>query len=144
MSSQFFYVQLKFTPKTGTDRVPVTKQHETVVEVPKDLVQRKQSENTSENSREKVIALDLARRVALGTFQTEAGRVLGLYDEDPPIWCADRPHVMNERRCDHEQNGTRAWRVVKEGRRSNFAEASLRTISKRGVPSFSTYEGKQK
>ena len=46
MSSHFFYVQLKFNPKIGTDRVPVTKRHEAVVEVPKDLVQLKQSENT--------------------------------------------------------------------------------------------------
>jgi hypothetical protein len=29
---------------------------------------------------------------------------------------ADRPRVMNERLCDNEENGTRAWRVVKEGR----------------------------
>ena len=70
-------------------------------------VQRTQSENTSENSREKAIVLELARRAALGTL-----RVIGLYDEDPPIWCADRPHVMNERRCDNEENGTRAWRVL--------------------------------
>ena len=79
---------------------------------PKELVQRKQSENTKENSREKVIVLELARRAALDTFPTVTERVIGLYDEDPPIWCADRPHVMNERRCDNEENGTRAWRVV--------------------------------
>jgi hypothetical protein len=112
MSSQFFYVQLKFTPKMGTDRVPVTKQHEAVVEVPKDLVQRKQSENTSENAREKVIVLELAKRAALGTFPTVTERVIGLYDEDPPIWYEERPHVMEERRCDHEENGTRAWRTA--------------------------------
>ena len=112
MSSQFFYVQLKFTPKMGIDRVPVITQHEAVVEVPKDLVQRKQSENTRENSREKVIVLELARRAALGTFPTVLERVVGLYDEDPPIWYAERPHIMNERRCDNEENGTRAWRVV--------------------------------
>ena len=112
MSSQFFYVQLKFTPKMGIDRVPAITQHEAVVEVPKDLVQRKQSEDTNANSREKVIVLELARRAALGTFPSIPERVIGLYDEDPPIWCADRPHVMNERRCDNEENGTRAWRVV--------------------------------
>ena len=72
MSSQFFYVQLKFIPKMGIDRVPVITQHEAVVEVPKDLVQRKQSENTSANSREKVIVLELARRAALGTFPSIA------------------------------------------------------------------------
>jgi hypothetical protein len=93
-------------------QVSIGQQHEAVVEVPKDLVQRKQSEITSENSREKMIVLQLARRAALGTFPTVTERVIGLYDEDPPIWCADRPHVMNERRCDNEENGTRAWRVV--------------------------------
>ena len=112
MNSQFFYVQLNFRPKIGAERVPLIKQHEAVVEVPKDLVQRRQSEVTSENSREKVIVLELARRAALGTFLTVTERVIGLYDEDPPIWCSDRPHVMNERRCDNEENGTRAWRVV--------------------------------
>jgi|ERR1700722_6993831 hypothetical protein len=112
MSSQFFYVQLNFRPKIEAERVPLIKQHEAVVEVPKDLVQRKQSEITSENSREKMIVLQLARRAALGTFPTVTEQVIGLYDEDPPIWCADRPHVMNERQCDNEENGTRAWRVV--------------------------------
>ena len=112
MYSQFFYVQLNFRPKLGTDRVPLIKQHEAVVEVPKDLVQRKQSENTSANSREKVIVLELARRAALGTFPTVLERAIGLYNEDPPIWYEDRPHVMNERRCDNEENGTRAWMIV--------------------------------
>ena len=111
MSSRFFYVQLKFIPKMGIDRVPVITQHEAVVEVPKDLVQRKQSETTSENSREKVIVLELARRAALGTFPTVEERVVGLYHEDA-IWLADRPRVINERPCDNEDNGTRAWRIA--------------------------------
>jgi hypothetical protein len=85
MNSQSFYVQLNFRPKIGTERVPQIKQHETVVEVPKDLVQRKQSKNTSKNSREKVIVLELARRAAIGTFPTVTERVVGLYDKDPPI-----------------------------------------------------------
>jgi hypothetical protein len=112
MSNQFFYVQLKFTPKIGTDRVPMIKPHEAMVEVPNDLVQRKQSEIINENPREKVIVLDLARRVALGTFPTVPERVIGLYEEDQPIWYEDRPHVMNERPCDKEENGTRAWKIV--------------------------------
>jgi hypothetical protein len=86
MSSQFFYVQLKFRPKIGTDTVPMIKRHEAVAEVPKDLVQREQSENTSENSRERVIVLELARRAALGAFPTVPARLVGLYDEDQPIW----------------------------------------------------------
>jgi hypothetical protein len=92
--------------------MPITHQREVVVEVPKDLLQLMQSELANENSREKAIAVDLARKAALMTFPTVAERVVGLYDGDPPTWCEDRPHVMNERPCDHEENGTRAWRIV--------------------------------
>jgi hypothetical protein len=109
MSDQFFYLQLKFTPKIG-HTAPITNEREVVVEVPKDLV-RKQSELINENLRE-VIALDLARRAALGTFPNVAERAIGRYDEDLPTWHKDRPRVMNERPCDHEENGTRAWRIV--------------------------------
>ena len=111
MSSRFFYVELKFIPRIRTYTVPMTKQHGAVVEVPKDLVQRKQSEIINENPSEKAIALALARRAAFGTFPTVEERVVGLYNEDA-IWCEDRPPVMNERPCDHEENGTRAWRIV--------------------------------
>jgi hypothetical protein len=107
MSDQFFYIELKFTPKIRTDAVPLSCAREVVIEVPRDLVQFRQSESTHE----KAIAIDLARRAALMTFPTVAERVVGLYDEDPPTWCEDRPHVMNERPCDHEENGTRAWRI---------------------------------
>jgi hypothetical protein len=107
MSDRFFYLQLKFTPKIGHT---FTDERELLVEVPKDLVQR-ESKSINENLRE-VIALDIARRVALGTFPTEAERVVGLYHEDPPNWYPDRPQVMNERACDHEENGTRAWRIL--------------------------------
>jgi hypothetical protein len=60
MSKQFFYVQLKFTPKTGIDTVPITRQREEVVEVPKNLVQRKKTEVTNENPGREAIALNLA------------------------------------------------------------------------------------
>ena len=90
----------------------MTKQHEAVVEVPKDLVQRNQSGSSTEKPREKVIVLDLARRAALGTFPTVPERALGLYDEEQPIWYEDRTHVMNERPCDNEENGTRAWMII--------------------------------
>ena len=102
MSDQFFYLQLKFTPKIEH---AFTDERELIVEVPKDLVQRK-SQSISE-----VVALDLARRAALCTFETLSERVIGLYDEGPPTWHSQRPHVMNERPCDHEENGTRAWRI---------------------------------
>src|SRR5260370_37925725 len=110
MSNQFFYFQLKFIPKIG---YTFTVEREVVVEVPKDLVHRKQSEIINENPSEKAIALDLARRAALGTFLTVEERVVGLYHE-AAIWYEDRPPVMNERPCDHEENGTRAWRIALE------------------------------
>ena len=107
MSDQFFYLQLKLIPKIGHT---FTDKREVVVEVPKDLVQRK-SESVDESLRE-VIALDLAKSTALGTFPTDAERALDLYDEDPPIWYNDPPPVMNERPCDHEEDGVRAWRIT--------------------------------
>ena len=109
MSDKFFYLQFKFIPKIGHT---FTDEREVVVEVPKDLVQRK-SESINEGLRE-VVALDLARRAALGTFPNESERAFDLYEEAPPIWYPDRPQVMNERACDHEENGTRAWRIFLE------------------------------
>jgi hypothetical protein len=109
MSDQFFYLQLKFTPKIGHT---FTDEREVVVEVPKDLVQRK-----SELANESLKGGDcprLAKSAAVSTFPTEAERAVDLYDEDPPIWYQDRPPVMNERPCDHEENGTRAWRIYLE------------------------------
>jgi hypothetical protein len=111
MSSRFFYVQLRFIPKSGLKELPMSKQHGAVVEVPKDLVQHKRSEIMNENPREKAIALNLARRAALGTFPTVEERVVGLYHEDV-IWYEEKPPVMNERPCDNEENGTRAWRIA--------------------------------
>jgi hypothetical protein len=110
MSSRFFYVQLKFTPKIRTDNVRRNRQHGAVVEVPTDLVQRKQLAIINDNRGAKAIALDLARRAALGTFPTVEERVLGLYHEDA-IWYEDQPPVMNERPCDNEEDGTRAWKI---------------------------------
>jgi hypothetical protein len=106
MSDKFFYLQFKFIPKIGHT---FTDEREVVVEVPKDLVQRK-SESMNESLKE-VIALGVAKSAALGTFPTESERALDLYDEAPSIWFPDRPEVMNERACDHEENGTRAWRI---------------------------------
>ena len=111
MSEQYFYLRFKFTPRFGIRTVPITKQREAVVEVPKELVQRKQSESINENPREKAIALDFARRAALATFSTGPERIVWPYDEDA-LWCADRHPVMYERPCDYEDHGTKAWKIV--------------------------------
>ena len=106
--SKVFLPPIQVYPKNRA--TPLLTSEEWVVEVPKGLVQRR-SESINESFRE-VIALDLAKSAALGTFPTEAERVADLYDEDPPIWCRDRPPVMDERPCDHEENGAKAWRIV--------------------------------
>jgi hypothetical protein len=111
MSEQHFYVRLKFMPKFCIPLVPNTKEHEAAVEVPKYLVRRKQSELMNENLREKAIALDFARRAALALFALGAEPIVYPYDEEA-LWGDDRHPVMNERRCDYEKNGIRAWRIV--------------------------------
>jgi hypothetical protein len=106
MNDQYFYLQLNFTPKFGTRIYRNIREHKVAVEVPKDLVRRKRSESLNATVREKAVALSLARGAALRTFSDQAR-----YDEDA-IWCDSRPSVMNERPCDHEENGARAWRII--------------------------------
>ena len=109
MSDKFFYLQFKFIPKI---RHTFTDAREVAVEVPKGLVKGK-SKLINEGQME-LIALGLAKSAALSTFPTESERALDLYDEDPANWYPDRPQIMNERPCDHEENGTRAWRIVRK------------------------------
>ena len=108
MSEQFFYIGLTFTPRLRNAGTPTPRSREVIIEVPRNLVQS----SRSESAHDKAIAIELARRTAVGTFPAVAERVMGLYDEGAPIWCEDRPDVMNERPCDHEENGTRAWRIA--------------------------------
>jgi hypothetical protein len=91
------------------------------------------SEATSRmNSREKVIVFELARRAALSKCPTVSKREIGLYNEDPPIWYDDRTRIMNERRCDNEENGTRAWMIASKLR------VTRRVIQSIWVPNIST------
>ena len=82
-SEQFFYVHLKFT-------------QEIVVEVPRGLLNQRQSDLVGKGFTEKALALDLARDVALkmaSRFPAIGERAAGLYDEDPPIWYEYRHRV---------------------------------------------------
>ena len=110
MSDEYFYLRFRFSPKIGVRIAPSTGQHEAVVEVPRNLVQRKKLEYMNENPREKAIALDFARRAALALFSTGEQRLAWLYDEDA-LWCEDRHPVVKDRPCDYEHEGTRAWRI---------------------------------
>jgi hypothetical protein len=112
MSKQFLYAQLNFRSKPQTDKVGTTDQCEVVVEIPKDLVHCQHSESPTGNEKEQVIALGIARITALATFAKVGERAAEMYDEGQPNWHQERPRVMNERPCDHEENGTRAWRIA--------------------------------
>jgi hypothetical protein len=112
MSKQFLYAELRFIQKVKAGITHTASHCEVVVEVPKDVIQCKHSESLTGNSEEKIIALGIAKIAALGTFPKAGERVAGMYEEGVPIWHEERPLVMNKRPCDHEENGTRAWRVV--------------------------------
>jgi hypothetical protein len=115
MSTQFFYVHLKLTPKSVSLAAPIGDPHEIVVEVPRVLLKQRQSVLVRQDFTEKAIALDLARDVALKTatpFPAIGKRAAGLYDEDPPIWYEYRHRVMNQRPCNHEERGIRAWKIA--------------------------------
>ena len=115
MSEQFFYVHLKFTPKSASLSAPIGSPHEIVVEVPRGLLNQRRPHLVGQGVTEKAIALDLARDVALKTaspFPSIGERAAGLYDEDPPIWYEYRHRVMNQRSCDHEERGIRAWKIA--------------------------------
>ena len=114
-SEQFFYVLLKFTPKSVSLAAPIGSPHEIVVEIPRGLLNQRPSELGGRGFTEKAVALDLARDVALKTaspFPAIGERAAGLYDEDPPIWYEYRHRVMNQRPCDHEERGIRAWKIA--------------------------------
>ena len=93
MSEQFFYVHLKFTPKSVSLAAPIGNPHEIVVEVPRGLLNHRQSNLVGQDFKEKAIALDLARDVALKT-------------------ATPFPAVMNQRPCDCEERGIRAWKIA--------------------------------
>jgi hypothetical protein len=115
MSEQFLYVHLKLTPKSVSLAAPIGNPHEIVVEVPRVLLKQRQSVLVRQDFTEKAIALDLARDVALKTatpFPAIGERAAGLYDEDRPIWYEYRHRVMNQRPCDHEERGIRAWKIA--------------------------------
>ena len=108
-------MHLKFTPKSVSLSAPIGSPHEIVVEVPRGLLKQRQSDLVGQGVREQAIALDLARDVALKTaspFPAIGERAAGLYDEDPPIWYEYRHRVMNQRPCDHEERGIRAWKIA--------------------------------
>ena len=100
-----------YTPKTETGAVALARHYTAVVEILSDLVRRKQTDSANQNLREKAIALDLARQAALSTFAICGEQVSPPYDEDV-LWYEERPHVIDERPCDHDQGGVKVWKMA--------------------------------
>ena len=71
MTEKSYYIELTFTSKQTHIR------WQAVVEAPNPFVLRKQTELIDKDRREKAVALDLAREVALATF-SGAQRLFGL------------------------------------------------------------------
>jgi hypothetical protein len=99
-----YYIEFKFISKIERHI-----HRDAIVEVPKDL-RREQTQLINGNRREKNVALDLARAVALAALSTGAAWIAWPYDEDA-LWCDDRPSLIGERACDYEENGVRVWRI---------------------------------
>ena len=104
MAEKSYYVELTFTSKETHFR------WQAVVEVPNTFVLPRQTELVNKDKKEKAVALDLARKVAVAAF-SGAQRVVGTYHEDA-VWYDDRPSLMDERVCDHGEGGVRVWRIA--------------------------------
>jgi hypothetical protein len=111
LSDNVFVVRFIFTPKIESNSVPYTRRYAAVVEIPKNLVQRRRSELIGRDLSEKAIALDLARQAAFATLSTGTEPVAWPCHEDA-LWYEDRPNVMDEKPHDHEENGVRVWTIA--------------------------------
>ena len=110
MSEQFLYVEFWLRPKSGITTLPSSKAQQVVIEVPRRLIEDWKRENPDLNVAETTIAADIARVVALDAMSSLP--TTGEYEIDVPKFIDQRHLVMNERPCDHHDNGIRAW-VVK-------------------------------
>ena len=110
MSEQFFYIQFRVTPKgtfakaTGNEMISI--------ELPSKHVGDWKLERPGRNTSDEAIATDLASVVAIATarkFASLGHRPLMEQEIHSASFLAERPLLMNERSCDYEDNGIRAW-----------------------------------
>jgi hypothetical protein len=108
--SQFKYILFKVTPK-GTMARP-SGNEAIAIELPSEHVANWKLERPDLNLSDEQIAIELAQSVAIAT----ADRVVPLTHQPlrdreihSPKFLPARPLVMNERNCDYEDNGIRAW-----------------------------------
>jgi hypothetical protein len=110
MSHQFLYLQFKVTPKgalaraTGNERV--------AIELPFKHVADWKRERPGLNLSDEEIAIELGQVVAIAAadrFVALTHRPLLEGEIHSATFLPQRLPVMNERHCDYEDNGIRAW-----------------------------------
>ena len=109
MSEQFLYVEFRLRPKSGITILPPREAQQVVIEVPRKLIEDWKRENPDSNVADMTIGADIARVVAVDAMSSLPGSLE--YEIDVPTWIDQRHSVMNERPCDHHDNGIRAWLV---------------------------------
>jgi hypothetical protein len=110
MSQQFLYVQFKVTPKGTLTR---TNGSETVaIELPVKHVADWKLRQPSRYLTDEEIAIELTQAVAIATadrFVVLTHRPIKEREIHSASLIPDRLLIMNERDCDYEDNGIRAW-----------------------------------
>ena len=110
MTQQFVYLQFNVTPKATVSRAAGS---ETIaIELPTKHVSDWKLERPGRSISDEEIAIDLAQPVAIATaqkFVTLTHRPLLEREIHSPKFLPHRLPYMNERACDYEDNGIRAW-----------------------------------
>jgi hypothetical protein len=108
--SQFKYILFKITPKgilarpNGNEAI--------AIELPTQHVDDWKLERPNWNLSDEEIAIELAQPVVIATadrFVPLTHQPLRHREIHSPKFLPARPFVMNDRKCDYEDNGIRAW-----------------------------------
>ena len=113
MSAQFFYLKFSVTPKSNLSNQPIGDQA-VLIELPLKLISDWKLERPGRNNTDEEIAIDLAYPVAIATvknFVRLTNRPIMHREIHSPESHPQRLSPMNERACDYEDNGIRAWFV---------------------------------
>ena len=108
--NQFLYIQFKVDPK-GTMARPNGSEM-IVIELPAKHVDDWKLERPDRNLSEDEISILITESVAIATadrFVALTHQPLRRREIHSAKFLPERPFVMNERNCDYEDNGIRAW-----------------------------------
>jgi hypothetical protein len=112
MSQQFLYVQFKVTPKGTLTRA--TGRETVAVELPAKHVADWKLQSPGRYLTDEEIAIELTQGVAIAAadrFVVLTHRPLKEREIHSARFLRERLSIMNERDCDYEDNGIRAWFV---------------------------------